>query len=79
MDNGSKIRVMWHPDDYFKLQWVVVAFVVVAVVVLVVVVVVDNERSSEFRRLLSSRKGSGLKSFASKSSSQECHATISTN
>lgn len=55
MDNGRKIRVMWHPDDYFKLQcYVIVAIAVV--VVLVVVVVVANERSSEFGLLLSSRK-----------------------
>lgn len=53
MDNGRKIRVMWHPDDYFKLQCGVV--VAIAVVV-VLVVVVANERSSEFGRLLSSRK-----------------------
>lgn len=48
MDNGRKIRVMWHPDDYFKLQC--------DVVVAIAVVVVANERSSEFGLLLSSRK-----------------------
>lgn len=45
---------MWHPDDYFKLQCDVV--VAIAIVVVLVVVVVANERSSEFGRLLSSRK-----------------------